>query len=54
VMLVNLLVLWYARPIIRRGAFLLQLLGAVLGVLQVALAIQMIVEALRFLKVLAP
>ncbi len=53
VMLVNLLVLWYARPIIRRGAFFLQLLGAVLGVLQVALAIQMIVEALRFLKVLA-
>ena len=52
VMLVNLLVLWYARPIIRRGAFFLQILGAVLGVLQVALAIQMIVEALRFLKVL--
>jgi multiple antibiotic resistance protein len=54
VMALNLVVLWYARPIIRRGAFLLQIIGAVLGVLQVALAIQMMVEALRFLKVLAP
>ena len=53
VMLLNLIVMWFARPIIRRGAFLLQIFGAGLGVLQVALAIQIIVEALRFLKVLA-
>jgi len=53
VMGLNLLVMWFARPIMRRCAFLLQILGAVLGVLQVALAVQMLVQALRSLNVIA-
>lgn len=53
VMGLNLLVMWFARPIMRRCAFLLQILGAVLGVLQVALAVEMLVEALRSLNVIA-
>jgi multiple antibiotic resistance protein len=54
VMVLNLLVMRYARTIIRRGALGLQLLGAILGILQVALALQMILDVLRALRVLAP
>jgi multiple antibiotic resistance protein len=54
VMLLNLLVMWYARPIVRHGGFVLQLLGAILGVLQVALGVQLIVNALRALAALRP
>ena len=52
VMTLNLMVMWYARAIIRRGGGGLALLGAVLSILQVALSIQMILDALRDLQVL--
>jgi multiple antibiotic resistance protein len=54
VMVVNLAAMWFARPILKYGAGLLGLLGAVLGVLQVALAMQMFVAAARMLRVLPP
>lgn len=47
VMLLNWIVMWFARPIVRHGGIALAILGAVLGVLQVALAVKMIVDALR-------
>ena len=47
VMLLNLVVMWFAKPIVQRGGGALALLDAVLGVLQVALAIQMILAELR-------
>lgn len=50
VMVLNLITMWFARPILKYGASLLQILGAVLGVLQVALAVQMISGALRIFK----
>lgn len=52
VMALNWLVMRFARPIIRRGALGLEILGAVLGVLQVALALKMMFEALNALHVL--
>lgn len=52
VMLLDLAAMWFARPIARWGGGLLSLLGAVLGVLQVALGLQLILEALRLLRVL--
>lgn len=52
IMLLNLVAMWFARPILKFGAGALQVLGAVLGVLQVALAIQMILVAARVLGVL--
>lgn len=52
VMALNLAAMWFARAIVRRGGSALAILGAVLGVLQVALAIQMILTELRFLKLL--
>ncbi len=52
VMLLNLLVMWFVRPIVRWGGGLLTLTGSVLGVLQVALALQLILEALGLLHVL--
>jgi multiple antibiotic resistance protein len=52
VMALNWLVMRYARSIMQRGGTALTMLGAVLGVLQVALAIQMIIEAFRSLRVL--
>jgi hypothetical protein len=45
--------MWFARPILKYGLGLLQVLGAVLGVLQIALAIQMFVLAGRMLGVLS-
>jgi multiple antibiotic resistance protein len=54
VMVLNLATMWYARPILKYGAGLLTLLGAVLGVLQVALAMQMLILAARMLRVLPP
>jgi multiple antibiotic resistance protein len=47
VMVINVIVMCFARPIVRRGGVGLSILGAVLSVLQVALAIKMVVEALR-------
>ena len=52
VMLLDLLAMWYARPIVHWGGGLLALVGSVLGVLQVALALQLILEALGLLRVL--
>jgi multiple antibiotic resistance protein len=52
VMLLDLLAMWFARPIVRWGGGLLTLVGSVLGVLQVALALQLILEALGLLHVL--
>lgn len=52
VMAVNLVFMWFTRALIRYvGGFLL-ILGAVVGVLQVALAVEMILDALRTLQVL--
>ena len=52
VMLLNLATMRYARGIVRRGGTLLAILGAVIGVLLVALSVQMILDALRFMQVL--
>ena len=52
VMAVNLVVMWFARTIVRYGGSFLLILGAVFGVLQVALAIKMILDALVTLRVL--
>lgn len=51
VMLLDLAVMWFARAIMRRGRWLLALFGAVLVVMQVALAIELILDALRALGV---
>jgi multiple antibiotic resistance protein len=54
VMLLNLLAMLFIRQILRGPVLLvLQVLGAVLGVLQVGLAIQIIIRALRELHVIA-
>jgi multiple antibiotic resistance protein len=52
VMALNWLVMWHASAIVRHGGVALAILGAVLGVLQVALAMQMMLDALRALQVL--
>jgi multiple antibiotic resistance protein len=52
VMGLNWLVMWFARPIMRRGGVVLTMLGPILAVLQVALAIKMMLGALRSLHVL--
>jgi len=53
VMLLNLLAMLFARDLVREPVLLiLQVLGAVLGVLQVGLAVQIIIRALRELQVL--
>ena len=52
VMLLDLGAMWFARPLVHWGGGLLSLVGAVLGVLQVALGLQLILEALRLLRVL--
>jgi multiple antibiotic resistance protein len=55
VMLLNLLAMLYAREIMRGPVLLvLQVLGSVLGVLQFALAIQIIIRGLRDLNILSP
>jgi multiple antibiotic resistance protein len=53
VMLLNLLAMLFARDLVREPVLLvLQVLGAVLGVLQVGLAVQIIIRALRDLHAL--
>jgi multiple antibiotic resistance protein len=52
VMLLDLAAMWFVQPIVHWGGGLLALVGAVLGVLQVALGLQLILEALRLLHVL--
>ncbi len=52
VMGLNLLAMLFAKPIIKYFATALTILGAVLGVLQVSLAVQMILLAFRMLGVL--
>ena len=52
VMLLNLLAMWFVQPIFRWGGGILALVGSVLGVLQVALGLQLILEALGLLHVL--
>jgi multiple antibiotic resistance protein len=52
VMALNWLVMLFARPIMRRGGVFLAILGSVLGVLQVALGIQMMITAMRSLHIL--
>ena len=51
-MVLHLVVMWYARAIVRHGGTVPAILGFVLGVLQVALATQMTLEALRSKHVL--
>lgn len=51
VMLLDLAVMWFARAIVRRGGWILALFGAVLVVMQVALAVELILDALRALGV---
>jgi len=54
VMVLNLLVLWFAHPLFKAvGVVPLMVLGSVLGVLQVALGIEIILLALRTLGVLS-
>ena len=52
VMAINLVAMWFVRPIVRHGGVALMLLGAVLAVLQVGLATHMIANALHDLRVL--
>lgn len=52
VMILNLLAMFYARPILTHVAGALTLLGEVLSVLQVALAVQMLLIAGRMLHIL--
>lgn len=51
VMVINLVAMFSARAILKYGADILTILGAVLGVLQVALAIQMLLLAGRMLGI---
>jgi multiple antibiotic resistance protein len=52
VMAINLLAMWFARPILKYTSGALQVLGALFGVLQVALAVQMMLGGFRLLGVL--
>jgi multiple antibiotic resistance protein len=52
IMLLDLAVMWFVRPIVRWGGGLLALVGSVLGVLQVALGLQLGLEALGLLHIL--
>lgn len=55
VMVLNLLAMLFVRPIMHRiGQVPLQILGAVLGMLQVALALQLILSAARMMGLLPP
>ena len=54
VMVLNLVAMFFARPILKYGADTLTILGAVLDVLQVALAIQMLLLACSKLGILSP
>lgn len=52
VMVLDLLGMWFARPILKHGKAVLAILGAVLGILQVALAMQILLLAGQVLGVL--
>ncbi len=52
IMLLDLAVMWFVRPLVRWGGGLLALIGSVLGVLQVALGLQLVLEALGLLHLL--
>jgi multiple antibiotic resistance protein len=52
VMILNWVSMRYAHAVVRRGGTLFAILGAVIGVLLVALSVQMILDALRYLQVL--
>ena len=52
IMLLNLITMWYVEWVFRWGGGILALIGSVLGVLQVALALQLMLEALSLLHVL--
>jgi multiple antibiotic resistance protein len=54
VMVLNLVAMFFAMPILKYGADILTILGAVFGVLQVALAIQMLLLACSKLGILSP
>jgi multiple antibiotic resistance protein len=54
VMVLDLVAMWFARPILRFGANVLAIVGSVLGVLQVALAIQLLMAAGRLMGILPP
>lgn len=53
IMLLNLLAMLFVRPILRTLGLPLQVLAAVLGVVQIALAVQIILTALRAANVIA-
>lgn len=52
VMLLNWMVMYWARALVRRGGVTLAIVGSVLGVLQVALAVKMMFEALGAMHIL--
>jgi multiple antibiotic resistance protein len=52
VMILNWVSMRYAHVVVRRGGTFFAILGAVIGVLLVALSFQMILDALRYLQVL--
>jgi multiple antibiotic resistance protein len=54
VMFLNLAAMLFARPILKYGTGVLSFLGAVLGILQVALAVQMLIIGGRMLRVVPP
>jgi multiple antibiotic resistance protein len=54
VMVLDLVAMWFARPIPKFGASVLAIAGSVLSVLQVALAIQLLMAAGRLMGVLPP
>jgi len=51
VMVINLAAMWFARPILKYTSGALQILSALFGVLQVALAIQLLIGGFRLLGV---
>ena len=54
VMLINFVAMWFARPILKYTSGALQILSALFGVLQVALAIQLLIGGFRMLGVVPP
>ncbi|HJS52649.1 MAG TPA: MarC family protein [Pyrinomonadaceae bacterium] len=54
VMAINFVAMWFARPILKYTSGALQILSALFGVLQVALAIQLLVGGFRLLGVVPP
>ena len=54
VMAINFVAMWFARPILKYTSGALQVLSALFGVLQVALAIQLLIGGFRLLGVVPP